>query len=201
MWLFLSNAFLSIVIDKTDPDKLLVRARAAGDIQRVFGKRTKVIRTPRADYGWRAYVSRDRVKQAMVKEIDQITYPNFKDSVPEDDRHNAYARCWNALYDFQRQRLYPLPKRPKLHNWPPQYNILSLPFAEEVVVSDSVVRTTETTTTKVRVERTLPTDCFFISKSGSTEVGTAVRTDGPMTLIQDRDGKEEWYASHEWEPL
>jgi hypothetical protein len=36
MWVFLSGAFLSIVQDKQKPERLVVRARRRGDIERVF---------------------------------------------------------------------------------------------------------------------------------------------------------------------
>ena len=36
MWVFLSDAFLSIVAHRDDPDALLVRARRQGDIECVF---------------------------------------------------------------------------------------------------------------------------------------------------------------------
>jgi hypothetical protein len=34
MWLFCEKGFVSIVVDRDDPDRLLVRARVKGDIER-----------------------------------------------------------------------------------------------------------------------------------------------------------------------
>ena len=102
MWIFLSNAFLSIVDKGGDGPTLLVRARKAGDIQRVFpGTRVEV--SPRNDYRFRARVDREQVAQAMAEAVRQITYPNFKGSVGEHDRHEAYMDVWHAMYRFQGQ--------------------------------------------------------------------------------------------------
>ena len=100
MWIFLNNAFLSIVDKGGDGTTLLVRARKAGDIQRVFpGARVEV--SPRNDYRFRARVDREQVAQAMAEAVRQITYPNFKGSVGEHDRHEAYMDVWHAMYRFQ----------------------------------------------------------------------------------------------------
>ena len=58
MWVFFSDAFLSIVSKGPHgPDLLCVRARKEGHIQAVFGD-IEVIRTPKADYLYRAFVPR-----------------------------------------------------------------------------------------------------------------------------------------------
>ena len=66
MWLFLSNSMLSIVAPRpgvgVNPAKVVVvRARIKGDIQRVFGRRTKVRADAGTDYRYRATVSRQKV--------------------------------------------------------------------------------------------------------------------------------------------
>ena len=45
MWLMMNDCFLSIVAKDCKEDELLVRARRPGDIERVFGEKTKVART------------------------------------------------------------------------------------------------------------------------------------------------------------
>lgn len=103
MWLFLSDAFFSIVADDADPDRLLVRARFPADIRRVFPN-VKVRTTPDADYRYRASVSREVVARALSTEVCGIRYRNFKDTVPASDRarHDAYLRVWSAMYSAQR---------------------------------------------------------------------------------------------------
>ena len=38
---------------------------------------------------------------ALAESVRQITYPNFKGSVAEHDRHDAYMAVWQAMYRFQ----------------------------------------------------------------------------------------------------
>lgn len=100
MWVVLNDSFLSIVADKNDPAKLLVRARVAGDIERVFPD-AKVTRTLERDYAFRASVERSHVALRLSSRIGAINYTNFKDSVSEDWRHNAYLRIWRTMYQVQ----------------------------------------------------------------------------------------------------
>lgn len=115
MWIVLNDAYLSIVDAKaavdykpnTAPDlddKLVVRARIKGDIERVFGPNVKVERTPMRDYLYRAYVRREDVAHALMAEVFQLDYGNFKDSVRENDRHSAYAAIWNIMYRLQNSK-------------------------------------------------------------------------------------------------
>ena len=104
MWVFLSQSFLSIVVDKQSAqDNLLVRARRKGDIERVFPG-AKVSTTPSHDYRFRASISRQQVAAAIADEVSRIGYSNFKDSVPkgQHERHNAYLRVWSVMEGFQR---------------------------------------------------------------------------------------------------
>ncbi|MCQ9378815.1 hypothetical protein [Methyloversatilis sp. XJ19-49] len=105
MWVFLNNAFVSIVQHREDSGLLLVRGRTDGDVQRFMGAHmpegVKVERTPRADYLFRAVVPRESVDAAMQSAVRSIDYPNFKDSVAEEARHHAYTACWSAMYRLQ----------------------------------------------------------------------------------------------------
>ncbi len=100
MWVFLNNAFLSIVDKDGDGTTLLVRARRSGDIERVFPG--AVIReTPRNDYRYRTRIGREAVASALADAVRAIRYPNFKGSVNENGRHDAYMRVWEAMHRFQ----------------------------------------------------------------------------------------------------
>lgn len=106
MWVFLSNAFLSIVEHKDDPALLVVRARARTDLARVFPAHAgRVAHTPGGDYAFRASVPREEVAAALHAEVRRIGYTNFKDSVKEADRKAACLRVWNTMADFQEDRL------------------------------------------------------------------------------------------------
>lgn len=117
MWVYLQNSFLSII----DPDgaydgskgpvsnKLLVRGRFKGDIERVF-PRSKVTETPARDYRYRALVSRETVAQAMYRAVMNNGAKNFKGSVKEKWRHDAYQGCWGVM-EAEQYRQH-APKRP-----------------------------------------------------------------------------------------
>ncbi len=101
MWLFLSNAFLSVVSKGPDPDKLCVRARVKGDIERVFPG-FEVVPNAGTDYPYRAYIPRELVASRMADLINGLGYGNFKNAVVEPERHDAYMRVWEAMYRYQR---------------------------------------------------------------------------------------------------
>jgi hypothetical protein len=100
MWLMFSNCFFSVVHKDCGPDELLVRARRAGDIEKVFPD-AKVTRNTKSDYLYRAVLPRDVVKQTLAAMIDKIDYPNFKDSVEDSSLHAAYAGVWHAMAGLQ----------------------------------------------------------------------------------------------------
>ena len=111
MWIFLNNAFLSIV----DPDgaydgrdgpvgtRLLVRGRFKGDIERIF-PRAKVTETPSRDYRYRAMIAREEVAKALAEAVMQNGAKNFKGSTKERWRHDTYMRCWTVMEAEQRRR-------------------------------------------------------------------------------------------------
>lgn len=103
MWIFMSNSFLSIV-DKGDPSgaTLLVRARKKGDIERMFPD-AQVVEGAGTDYKYRARIEREAVAQAVAEAIRSVRYPNFKSTVNDRQRHDAYVDVWQAMYRYQEQ--------------------------------------------------------------------------------------------------
>lgn len=102
MWVFLNNSFLSIVADENSKERLLVRARIKGDIESVFPREARAImHTPGNDYAYRAYIPRTVVARAMANEVKSIDYPNFKNSVENEGRHNVYLQVWTAMKNWQ----------------------------------------------------------------------------------------------------
>jgi hypothetical protein len=101
MWIFSSDSFISIV-DKGDSSgqTLLVRGRRKGDIERAFPD-AEVIEGGGTDYRYRARIDREEVALRMADAVRGISYPNFKSSVNEHDRHDAYMDVWGAMYRFQ----------------------------------------------------------------------------------------------------
>ena len=108
MWIFLNDAFLSIVADRDHPDNLMVRARSPGDIERAFPS-ADVSVTPLADYRFRASLSRVYVEACLAARVRQIRYDNFKLSVPPGDfeRWQAYSRVWCEMLALQNTEIYP----------------------------------------------------------------------------------------------
>lgn len=105
MWVFLNNAFFSIVEPNINGPNLLVRARFAGDIEKTFPDE-KVTYTPHRDYAFRALIDREIVADAISRSLREIDYSNFKDSVQEDWRHEAYADVWYVMYKEQCSKEY-----------------------------------------------------------------------------------------------
>lgn len=111
MWIFLSNAFLSVVADEKHPDVLVVRARADGDLERAFpGRRLKVTKTPSRDYMYRTFLPRGVVADCLRSAALNITATNFKASVKDEARHSAYLKVWTAMAGYQ-ERLHAKPRR------------------------------------------------------------------------------------------
>lgn len=103
MWIFLNNAFLSAVAHRTQPDDLLVRGRVAGDIGRVFPGVIET-ETPSADYRYRATIPRKTVAAVLAEQVASISYPNFKSSIKEADRHDACMDVWSVMHRLQTDR-------------------------------------------------------------------------------------------------
>ena len=110
MWIMTNNSYLSIVSKDCGPAELLVRARRAGDIEKVFPN-AKVTRQTASDYLYRAVLPRDVVKQTLAAMIDLIDYPNFKDSVEDESLHAAYVSVWCTMVRRQRQGGRPMQGR------------------------------------------------------------------------------------------
>ncbi len=100
MWIFINDAFLSIVDKGGDGTTLLVRARKEGDIERIFPE-AMVDVTPHNDYRFRARIDREEVAQAVAVSVRAITFPNFKGSVNDRKRHDAYMGVWQVMHRFQ----------------------------------------------------------------------------------------------------
>jgi hypothetical protein len=101
MWVFLNDAFLSVVADQHS-DRLLVRARIAGDIERTFPD-SAVTEGGGTDYRFRAWIDRDTVAATLYQAAMNIGYGNFKGSVRDVSRHDAYMDVWHQMMAYQRR--------------------------------------------------------------------------------------------------
>jgi hypothetical protein len=102
-WIFFPDACCSVVVHQDSPDLLVVRSRLPGDIERILGRNTAVEVTPRADYRFRATVSRQAFAEAVLRRLGGMTYTNVKAAVPKADQGRAYLmnRVWAAGLDAQ----------------------------------------------------------------------------------------------------
>lgn len=103
MWVFLNDGFLSIVEPAKltqGQDILCVRARKEGHIQAVFGD-VEVIKTPEADYLYRAFLPRRLVADTIASRLRSLDYSNFKDSIPDNEYHDACAEVWGVMNSYQ----------------------------------------------------------------------------------------------------
>jgi len=96
MWIFMNDAYFSIVHKDCAPDELLVRARRKGDIERVFKvKSSDVTSVDHADYQYRAVFLRTYVAARLSDYcIFDIKYPNFKNSVKDYALARMYSHIW-----------------------------------------------------------------------------------------------------------
>lgn len=104
MWIFLNDAFVSIVEHHDDPGMLLVRGRFAGDVERALGWRAgdaRVRTGEGTDYLTRASVPRAEVQAAVAKAIGAIDYPNFKNSIDERWRAAYAGKVWGVMAEAQ----------------------------------------------------------------------------------------------------
>jgi len=102
MWLFTTDGFFSVVSKGCCPDQLMVRARVRADLKRAFPG-AKIITSQSTDYRFRVVVTRKAVTALLARTVEKLAYANFKDTVRDGNRHNAYIRVWNAMYALQEQ--------------------------------------------------------------------------------------------------
>lgn len=104
MWIFTTDGFFSIVEDYVDPRRLLVRARAKGDIEKVWPL-AAVEEIPGRDYRYRAYLPRTAVAAKLADLALRIDYGNFKNTINNPLRKEAYGDVWSVMIDFQNDQL------------------------------------------------------------------------------------------------
>jgi hypothetical protein len=100
MWIFTNQGFISAVADFNNAGNLLVRARAKSHLSALFPK-AKVIKTPDADYLYRASIPKEEVATVIAQQIQGIEYTNFKKSIPDEEYHAACSGVWQVMWRHQ----------------------------------------------------------------------------------------------------
>lgn len=105
MWIFTNDAFVSVVADPLDSARVLVRGRVVGDVLRfmapAFISGLTEDKVSGTDYAVRASVLRSDFTDALAAHADCVTYKNFKSSVEEAARHDAYMGVWHVMHRLQ----------------------------------------------------------------------------------------------------
>ena len=109
MWLFTPEGFVSVVADRDQPadGRLLMRARARHHLEALLPKGGEIFQVPKSDYAWRAWISREQLKQVVAAAIDELDYPNFKNAIEERAYHDACMGVWEEMYLYQLNRQGP----------------------------------------------------------------------------------------------
>ena len=102
MWILMNDSMLSIVRHNTQAEAMLVRGRLAGDIERVFPA-AQVVEDGGSDYRFRAVLPEAEVAEAVHARLLGIDYGNFKASVRDPQRHDAYFEVWDAMSQLQKR--------------------------------------------------------------------------------------------------
>ncbi len=108
MWIFTDRGFFSVV-QKPGEDRLTVRARLEGDLERLreeFPTLGPTVVTPDADYLFRATISHADFAAGMHKMASEIGYSNFKDRVHDAqgrEREWLYHSVWHVMNEAQEE--------------------------------------------------------------------------------------------------
>lgn len=102
MWLFLNDAFVSIVQSSVEPDKFSVRARNANDLELLFPDEP-IYENMGEDYAARCFINKEKVIRVVLERMSNINYTNFKDTIDANDelRQDAYVGVWQDMLLYQ----------------------------------------------------------------------------------------------------
>jgi hypothetical protein len=108
MWVMFNNGFISAVQDRDNNDNVMVRARRQKDLEAIFPDRVAdIFRVPNSDYECRIRISKvDFAKVVSDRILNNIDYPNFKDSVKDEPLKQFYTDVWWAGLELQPSSIY-----------------------------------------------------------------------------------------------
>ena len=109
MWLFTTLGFYSVVADRDDASRVLVRARARADLEALVADHlpgAQIVEHAGSDYRFRVIVPRREWERAARELAARLDYPNFKDAVAARQGHgraDLYLQVWSLLRRLQRR--------------------------------------------------------------------------------------------------
>lgn len=84
------------------PGMLLVRARAKHHLENVFpDRKNEIFELLTSDYRWRINITKEDYAKVVLDRLMKIDYPNFKDSVEDEELHTMYNSFWWAGLHLQ----------------------------------------------------------------------------------------------------
>lgn len=98
MWVFTKHGFISVV--RTEDNNFMVRARRLRHLSALLPG-VKVLETLDSDYRFRCILDEISFSHFMVRLQDTIDYPNFKDSLYDEDYKKAASQVWGTMYELQ----------------------------------------------------------------------------------------------------
>lgn len=107
MWIALNNGFVSITQPRPQQvpsklkliDPLQVRARKLEHLTALFPG-AEVFENVGTDYQFRVFIERSRVATRIAQVIGGLNYNNFKNSVRDDELHDAYSSIWGTMMRY-----------------------------------------------------------------------------------------------------
>lgn len=103
MWIVMNDSYISAVQDRTNKMNLVVRARVREDLENAFpGLAKQIIESTDSDYRFRLFMTKQFLCGVMNTKIMNIDYDNFKNSVKQNWRHDAYLAIWSVMYRVQK---------------------------------------------------------------------------------------------------
>ncbi len=108
MWLFIKDAFVSIVEAHGEPHNVLVRARRKKHLETFLPEHEKSItEDSNRDYRFRVKVSKEAIATIVSQYVlKSLTYDNFKGAQSHQDPQwtRALHDVWDVMYRLQYQR-------------------------------------------------------------------------------------------------
>ena len=110
MWVFLPDAFVSVVADWNSKEHLYIRARFRGDLERLPwpSKSPKVQETPDRDYRYRVRVTRQAWADLLVRVAMNMDWTNVKNAIPNTPEHfrryKGMSSVWGVMMNAAEQQ-------------------------------------------------------------------------------------------------
>lgn len=131
MWVFTTDGFYSVVQDRNDPERLVVRSRWREDLVnflRRIGRKDllkNILESAMTDYEFRVFVPRIYWAEFLRLHSSIMDYHNFKDEVHliDPERSHLYSKVWsvvamgvNRAWGYLSDRAWGYPDRARSEN-------------------------------------------------------------------------------------